>query len=304
MNEREPAPADLWYDWLLRTRHGGDIGYGVALQARVDEIRDRVLAHAAVPSGAHVADIGSGDGLVGFAILERDPTATVTFVDISPALIAYTARCAQERGVAARCRFVVASAQALSELADASVDVVTARAVIAYLHDKAAALAQCARILRPGGRISMVDPIFADRAYQLAGFASQLRAQHGDAALRYIDYVHRCGAAHLPDTIEGIRANPLTNYSERDLVSFFERVGFIDIHLRLHVDCVPALPIPWEVYLQTSPRAGAPTFGQILADRFSPDERRDYERVFRPGIEAGTVVERNTNAYLYADKPR
>ncbi len=267
------------------------------------DIRDRVIANAEISGAARVADVGCGDGLVGLRILETHPEAGVTFIDVSPELIDRTRDIARRRGMLERCRFVVSSAETLPAVATASVDVVTIRAVLPYLADKRAALAECYRILRPGGRLSLADPIFADQAYVLAGIAGQLRSGTIGAAHTYFEFLHRCRSAHLPDTIEGIRTNPLTAYSERDLVNLSEAVGFTNVHLRLHIDVEPAVPVAWNVYLQTSPRAGVPPYGELLATLFSAAERLDFERLFRPAVEAGTHTERNTNAYVFAVKP-
>jgi SAM-dependent methyltransferase len=62
-------------------------------------------------------------------------------------------------GLLDRCRFLVASADALDGVADASVDVVTTRSVLIHVKDKAAALRQFYRVLRPGGRISVFEPV-------------------------------------------------------------------------------------------------------------------------------------------------
>lgn len=52
-----------------------------------------------------------------------------------------------------RCDFLRASADALTGLDTAAVDVVTARSVLGYVTDKAEALREFHRVLRAGGRM-------------------------------------------------------------------------------------------------------------------------------------------------------
>ncbi len=294
---------DAWLDWLLSIRHGSDATYAAAIAPLLADIRGRLLDHANIQPGQAIADIGCGDGFAGFGALERQATTSVTFVDISPALISHTRDLAKRRGVAERCRFLVASAVALGAIPDTSFDVVLVRAVLAYIEDKKAALNEFRRILRPGARISVVDPIFQDNAFALAGLASQRRPGSSDAGARYAEFLHRCRSAHLPDSLEGIRGNSLTNYNERDLVRLFQITGFVNVHLRLHIDVVPAPAIPWAAFLSSSPRAGVPTIGEILAEHFTSAERDEFETMFRATIESGAMFDQNVNAYVFADNP-
>ena len=55
--------------------------------------------------------------------------------------------------------FVRAAAEDLSTIADASADVVTTRSVLIYVDDKAAAFRAFHRVLKPGGRLSIFEPI-------------------------------------------------------------------------------------------------------------------------------------------------
>jgi ubiquinone/menaquinone biosynthesis C-methylase UbiE len=294
---------DTWLEWLLSERHGGDATYAAALAPMLEDIRERLLDHAALEPDHAIADIGCGDGLAGFGALARQPTSRVTFVDISPALIAHARALAQRRGLAEQCAFLVASAVALEAIPAASIDVVLVRAVLAYVEDKEAALSEFRRILRPGARISLVDPIFQDNAFALAGIKSQRRPGSREIGARYAELVHRWRSAHFPDSLDAIRGNFLTNYNERDLVRLFQRAGFVNIHLRLHIDCVSAPAIPWNAFLASSPRAGVPTVGAILSEQFSVAEREEFETMFRARIESGGLLEQNVNAYIFADNP-
>src|SRR5450631_1375400 len=295
---------DSWLEWLSATRHGGDAAYAAALQPLLDDIRGRLLDHARLEPGMRIADVGSGAGFAGFGALEREPTSEITFVDISPALLAHACDAAQRRGVAGRCRFVNASAEALDAIADHSTDIVLVRAVLAYLSDRGAAIREFRRILRPGGRISIVEPIFQDQAFAVAGLASQLRSGDCGPAGRYLELLHRWRSAHFPDSVAEIQRDPLTSFSERDLLRLLENAGFVEVHVRLHIDSIRALPMPWAAFLASSPYADAPSMGEVLQTRFAPDEQTEFERLFRTDIEAGTTVERNVNAYLFAQTPR
>ena len=92
------------------------------------------------------------------------------FGDVSEDLLDECRRIADELGVADRCEFLRASADELP-LPDASVDVVTIRSVLIYLMDKQPAFAEFHRVLRPGGRLSIFEPINATSFEMLMRFS-------------------------------------------------------------------------------------------------------------------------------------
>ena len=110
-------------------------------------------------------DVGCGEGLIGFGAVERG-AAEIVFSDISDDLLAFCRDAAAKLGMLERCRFLNASADDLGPVGDASVDVVTTRSVLIYVDDKDAAFREFFRVLRPGGRISLFEPVnrFARRA--------------------------------------------------------------------------------------------------------------------------------------------
>jgi arsenite methyltransferase len=123
-------------------------------------IRDQVLANAALAAGPRVLDVGCGDGLIAFAVAEAvGPTGQVIFSDVSADLLNRCRELATQRGLLERCQFVQASASDLSPIPDQAVDAVTLRSVLIYEPDKAAAFAEFHRVLRPGGRLSLFEPI-------------------------------------------------------------------------------------------------------------------------------------------------
>ena len=104
--------------------------------------------------------MGTGDGLIAFGALNRlGPSGRVIFSDISQDLLDHCREAATAEGLADRCRFVLAPADQLTALPDASVDVVTTRSVLIYVKDKAQAMREFYRVLKPGGRVSLFEPI-------------------------------------------------------------------------------------------------------------------------------------------------
>ena len=148
---------DMWADWLRTRRTGGDSEFEHHMLEHLATVRDRVLDNAQLASGETLLDVGCGNGLIAFGALERG--ADVVFADISRALLDDCRQLAADAGISDRCRFVEATATELDELEDESIDVVTTRSVLIYVKDKERAFAEFHRVLRPGGRISLFEPI-------------------------------------------------------------------------------------------------------------------------------------------------
>jgi ubiquinone/menaquinone biosynthesis C-methylase UbiE len=85
----------------------------------------------------------------------RDPWAA----DISQELLDVSQELARELNTLERCEFVFTGAEDLSPLSDHSVDVVTTRSVVIYVAEKQRAFDEFHRVLRPGGRLSIFEPI-------------------------------------------------------------------------------------------------------------------------------------------------
>jgi SAM-dependent methyltransferase len=83
----------------------------------------------------------------------------VVFSEVSQDLLDHSRTLAAEMGVLDRCQFVRAPAEDLSPISDASVDAITTRSVLIYVADKGRAFEEFHRVLRPGGRVSVWEPI-------------------------------------------------------------------------------------------------------------------------------------------------
>ncbi|WP_228994918.1 trans-aconitate 2-methyltransferase [Streptomyces sp. DH8] len=104
----------------------------------------------------HIVDLGAGTGTGTFALLERFPTARVTAVDNSPAMLERIVATARERGLGDRVRTLEADAGAgLPGIVDA--DLVWASASLHHLDDPATALAGIRAALRPGGLLAVAE---------------------------------------------------------------------------------------------------------------------------------------------------
>lgn len=292
---------DVWSEWLLHRRHGDDAEYGRVVQTAVGRYADRVLDGARLADGMTLIDVGAGDGLVAFRAIERvGPTLEAVLTDISAPMLRHAESVAVERNIRAQCTFVECSAERLEGIADASADVVTTRASLAYVADKPAAFREIHRVLKPGGQLSIAEPILQDDAFYTRALRNRVAESTAD---RFLTLLHRWKAAQFPDTEEKCAASPIANFSERDLINIARNAGFAEIHLQLNIDVMPSLTSSWEVFLDTSPHPWAPSLQRILAEQFTADERSYFEKILRPTVESGKSITIDRVAYLQAAKP-
>ncbi len=119
------------------------------------------MVDAAAPLATDRAiDLGAGAGHATLALAPH--VAHVDAVDPTPEMLAVAARLAAERGVA-NVAFVEARADALP-FADATFDVAVSRFSIHHWPDPSGSLREVARVLRPGGRVVLVDLVAPEDA--------------------------------------------------------------------------------------------------------------------------------------------
>lgn len=303
MSDPPEPPSDTWSRWLLHARHGGDPAFRQAISADLMAFADRVLDGAGIGPGMTLADIGSGEGLVPFRAIERfGLELRVILTDISVPMLRHAEARARELGVENRCTFVACSAEKLSPIPDLSVDAVTTRAVLAYVADKQAALREFHRVLKPGGRLSMAEPVFQDDAFVTCALRTRVESQQTGRADPLGPLLHRWKAAQFPDTQEKMAADPLTNFSERTLFEWIRLAGFQQVHLELHIDTTPARFTSWQTFLESSPHPWAPSLTDILVQQFTQQERQVFESALRPMVESGQVTTIIRTLYSTATK--
>jgi len=287
-------PRDQWHRWLLELRHGGDADHAAEVRRALLPIRDEVLDRAALRPDDTLLDVGTGDGLIAFGALDRlGPGGRVIFADISADLLEHCRAAATAAGQLDRCAFVLAGAERLAGIEDASVDVVTTRSVLIYVADKAAAFAEFRRVLRPGGRISLHEPInvlmrecdaaafFGYPIGPVAEFAAKVEARFA--------------------AIQPAGSDPMVDFDDRDLVRLAERAGFDDIRLDLRVSVTSRRePQPWDRFLRSSPNPKVPPLGEVLEETLPPAELAAFTAYLRPLVEAGRGEQRRALADLSA----
>jgi ubiquinone/menaquinone biosynthesis C-methylase UbiE len=135
----------------------------------------RAAALAAREVGGRILEIGVGTGL---SFGDYDATTEITGIDISEPMIARarsraaTGRYPHVKGLA------VMDAQDLS-YPDASFDCVVGQFVITLVADPERVLSECARVVRPGGQIILVNHLYSERG--LAAAVERLLAQKARA---------------------------------------------------------------------------------------------------------------------------
>lgn len=131
----------------------------------------RAAAQAAREVGGRILEIGVGTGL---SFDDYDASTQITGIDMSEPMIAR----ARERLATGRYPFVkdllVMDAQDMS-FPDASFDCVVGQFVITLVEDPEQVLSECARVLKPGGQIILVNHLYSERG--LAAAVERLLAQ-------------------------------------------------------------------------------------------------------------------------------
>jgi SAM-dependent methyltransferase len=219
----------------------------------------------------------------------------VLFSDVSPDLLRHAESLATELGYGDRVSFVEARAEDLSPIEDGTVDVVTTRSVLIYVEDKARAFREFERVMRPGGRVSLFEPInnyFPETPDEFWGFDS---GPVRDLVAKVLEYEGWTESAYQND--------PMMNFTEKDLLGDAEEAGFHEVHVELLVDVQPGTwVVDWERLLNTSPNPNAHTVGEALRGALTEDEIARFEHHIRPLADAGRGTKRSAFAYLYAFK--
>ena len=211
-----------------------------------------------------------------FGALDRiGPDGSVLALDISVDCLEEV-RAACDDG---RVSYLVGSAEVLP-LPDASVDAVLTRSVLIYVREKAEAAREFGRVLRPGGRVSLFEPVNRRNTplWELVDF--------GDLAERVEADFHR---RWPPD-------HPMQDFDVPDMVGWFEDAGFANVDADLVVKTERVTP---DAALHGVGAPGSPSLVEAWGERFSAEEIGRLEAAVR---EAGPTEPEWPALYLAGRK--
>jgi arsenite methyltransferase len=238
-----------------------------------------VLDAAEITAGETVLDVGAGTGLLALGAVDRvglqgDVIALDVSVDALEELRANTK--------ASNLSYLVGNADVLP-LPDASVDAVVTRSVLIYVEDKAEAAREFHRVLRPGGRISLFEPINSRnlRLSQAVDFSPL-----GELGERLRAWNERFYAN---------RDDPMLNFDESDLARFFSEAGFADVRLQFDAD---EDEVRGDRYLNQVGAPGRPTLLERWREEFAPEEVERLTAFLRDRM----IPVRHPQAFLSASK--
>jgi demethylmenaquinone methyltransferase/2-methoxy-6-polyprenyl-1,4-benzoquinol methylase len=129
---------------------------GAVLSFGQDPRWRRAMVDAVAPRpGQRFLDVATGTGMVAFALADRG--CEVVGLDQSEAMLgAAQERLARFPQLADRVRFIRGQAEQLP-FGDAEFDALTFTYLLRYVDDRAATMRELARVVKPGGRIGMVE---------------------------------------------------------------------------------------------------------------------------------------------------
>ena len=290
MTDSQP---DIWSQWLLNRRFGGDPEQMKKMLGRLYPIRDKVLGHIELGENETLLDVGCGDGLIAFGGLQKFEKCRVIFSDVSEELLHHAEALAREMNVADRCQFVHASADHLSMFENGSIDAVTTRSVLIYVSAKQQAFNEFHRVLKKGGQLSTFEPInrfaFPELPNRFGGYDVTPVAELAEKITAVYQRIQ-------PET------DPMLDFDEHDLVSQAEWAGFSEIHMELQIEIKPHERADWSEFLHTAGNPKIPSLAEAIEQVLTPAEADQFKNHLRPLVETRQGTRRFAVAYLWAVK--
>jgi ubiquinone/menaquinone biosynthesis C-methylase UbiE len=177
-------------------------------RAELEHTRDRVLDGAAILPGDAVLDVGAGTGLLALGAVGRvGRDGDVFALDPSVDALEELRRVTE----APQLWYLIGDAEVVP-LPDALVDVAVTRSVLIHLTDVGTAVGELGRVLKPGGRISVFEPLNRRGTYMHDVIDWSPLGDLGERVLR--------------DDRAFIERDPIAQLDADELVTMLKQAGF------------------------------------------------------------------------------
>jgi arsenite methyltransferase len=284
---------DRWAEWLIAGRDAplDDLGRAQA-ESFLAAIRYRVLRDAHLKSHARVLDAGAGTGLLALAACQRVGSGSVVALDLSRDALMELRRLV-DHDPARQAALAVQGEVLRLPFGSQTFDAVVARSVLIYVEDKQAAATEVYRVLRPGGRVSIFEPINA---------APRHYGQDDEQVPEDVWPQHEA----VKETFQGQSDHwhSMMDFDERDLTRCFTAAGFATVGLVYELLDVTYAMSEQEARRSLALRGNptAPTWAEAARDALGHDAADYLRRLveFRTNRPARTV---NAVVYISASRP-
>jgi putative ATPase len=278
--------------WLERT-----LG---SVSEQLGQVRDRVMALAAIERHELVLDLNAGAGLLTWEAVRRAPVGGVWALVGTMEEAVSLSRQAEQLDGPARPPIVRGELEALPALVEAQgqgevrFDVAVGRNALARRPDLEAAARALGMVLRPGARVALAEslPRHGQRLYRLVELANL-----GE------DLAARLRAAE--EAIFADESDPLVRWDAADLTAALEAAGFSQVQVETE-QRAQQQRISDELlahWFAARTRSSRPSYAQRLSDRLAPEELALVRSLFSAQLRGRTVSWTSTVAFVRAVWP-
>jgi ubiquinone/menaquinone biosynthesis C-methylase UbiE len=288
-SENTAGTKDIWSEWLKYRRFGGDAAFQKKAMMQYQKWASDIIDKADIFESAIVLDIGAGDGLVGLTALPKlGAKGKLILSDISEAALSIPEEIFKGKDKhESQVEFLIAGAEDLSPLVDNSVDRVVQRSVLLYIENKQAAFNEIFRILRPGGRAVIWEPVNQRMTeYQKSLFRGY--RLDSEPLLSVKSLIQKVTDEFKKQTNQ--TQNTLIGYNEHDLVNMSVNAGFEEIDLEYNlIRSTQAVYSSWEMFFESAPNPRAQSIKEVMTSILTKEEFETLEKAFREVIQKPSV---------------